>query len=116
MAKLTRVGVLLTAGGARKWDQSVYDTSHVYELIGAQFQILLMLLKDEIRHNQEELRLESSRSRRLTLAQGGAQSGSAWLSLAQPLHEGGLIQAPGSGASLHELKDSQMKRQTVRKY
>jgi hypothetical protein len=74
--------------GARKWDQSVCDTSHAYELIGAQFQILFMLLKDEIRHNQEELRLGSSRSRRLTLgsgrahepvrfAQGVAQSGSA---------------------------------------
>lgn len=39
---------------ARKWDQSVRDTSHPYELIGAQFQTLFM--------NQ-------ARSRRLMLAQ-----------------------------------------------
>jgi hypothetical protein len=84
--------------GARKWDQSVCDTSHAYELIGAQFQVLFMLLKDEIRHNQEELRLESSRSRRLTLAQGELMSLldllRVGLSLAQPLHERGLIQGP----------------------
>ncbi|KAH7383781.1 hypothetical protein BKA66DRAFT_462784 [Pyrenochaeta sp. MPI-SDFR-AT-0127] len=57
-----------------------------------------MLLKDEIRHNQEELRPKSSRSRRLTLAQGELMSRldllRVGLNLAQPLHEGGLIQAP----------------------
>ena len=36
---------------ARKWDQSILDTSHPYELIGAQFQTLFMLFKEEIRHN-----------------------------------------------------------------
>jgi hypothetical protein len=41
---------------ARKWDQSILSFSHPYELIGAQFQAFFMLLRDEIRHNQEKLR------------------------------------------------------------
>lgn len=36
---------------ARKWDQSAFDTSHPYELIGAQFQTLFILLREEIRHD-----------------------------------------------------------------
>ena len=78
--------------GARKWDQSVCDTSYLYELVGAQFQTLFMLLRDEIRHNQRGLGLNQVRSRRLTLAQGELMSlldlFRVGLSFAQPLHEG----------------------------
>ena len=48
----------------------MYDTSYPCELIGAQFQTLFMLLRDEIRHNQGDLGLNQARSRRLKLAQG----------------------------------------------
>ena len=54
-----------------------------------------MPLKDEVRHDQEDLRLESSRSHRLTLAQGELVSLldllRVGLSLAHPLHERGPV-------------------------
>jgi hypothetical protein len=78
--------------GARTWNQSVRDTSYPYELIGAQFQTLFMLLRDEIRHNQRRPDLNQARSHRLTLAQGELMCLldllRVRLSLAQPLHEG----------------------------
>jgi hypothetical protein len=71
-----------------------------------------MLLGDEIRHNQRGSGLNQARSRRLTLNQGELISLldllKLVLSVAQPLHEGALIQ----GASLHE----RVLRKTARKY
>jgi hypothetical protein len=53
---------------------------HPYELIGAQFQALFMLLRDAIRHIQEEPRLKSGI---LTLAHIGLGRAQACLATAQ---------------------------------
>jgi len=66
---------------AQKWDQSVCDTSYAYELIGAQFQTLFMLLRDKIRHNQRGSGLNQARSRQLTLAHGKLMSAQPQLEL-----------------------------------
>ena len=83
---------------ARNWDQSVCETSYLYELIRAQFQTLFMLFRNEIRHNQRDSGLDQARSCRLTLAQSELMNllnlFRVGLSLAQPLYEGVLIQGP----------------------
>jgi hypothetical protein len=73
---------------ARNWDQSAFDTSHPYKLIGAQFQTLFMLLREEIRHDH-------AGSCWLTASSGTNQVQSRWLALAH----GELRRAQASSAT-----------------
>ena len=55
--------------------------SYSYELIGAQFQALAMLLRDDIRHNQRSSGSNQAQSRWLRLAQGELRSAQPQLTL-----------------------------------